>query len=345
MASSVDNKQDEVAFLELPAPSGWTKKFMLKKGGAPKKNEIIFTAPTGEEISTRKQLEQYLKSHPGGPAISKFDWGTGDTPRRSSRIIEKTKASPSPESHPTKKRSKKSFDGKKVKEAIPEEALEKEAETQKAEKDDKDNAAAETVDSVKDKMDEDTEYIEKDAIKGSEQVGTEVILEQVDEKVGTEVISEDVGKRIQDENIDPVHEEDGKSVQAAVEEAKADEDVEVTIDAEENKILAEAEKEIPKEPVVHEAPYATKLREKDEGFMQKTQVQEEQEQTPIEAEKELNSGGEIKQGVATEEKIVEGDDKSGNCGVATANQNDALNKPEGVGAENGSYVNTGEIKL
>lgn len=329
MASSVENKEEEVAFLELPAPSGWTKKFMLKKGGTPKKNEIIFTAPTGEEISTRKQLEQYLKSHPGGPPISKFDWGTGDTPRRSSRIIEKTKATPSPESHPTKKRSRKSFDGKNVGKV-------KEAGLEKAEKDEKDNAAAETADGVKEKMDEDTEYVEKDAVKGGE---------QVDEKVGTEVISEDVGKRVQDENKDQVHEEDGKSVEAAVEEAKPDEGVEVTIDAEENKILAEAEKEISEEPVVNEAPYATKLPEKDEEYTENTKVQEEQEQTPIEAEKEVNSGEQIKQGVATEEGVVEGDNKSGNCGVATAKQNDVINKSEGEVAENGSYVNAGEIKL
>ncbi|KAI8024766.1 Methyl-CpG-binding domain-containing protein 10 [Camellia lanceoleosa] len=54
---------------------------MPKKAGTPKNNEIIFTAPTGEEIINRKQLEQYLKSHPGNPAISEFDWGTSETPR------------------------------------------------------------------------------------------------------------------------------------------------------------------------------------------------------------------------------------------------------------------------
>ncbi|KAK1403525.1 methyl-CpG-binding domain-containing protein 11-like [Heracleum sosnowskyi] len=329
MASSVENKEEEVAFLELPAPSAWTKKYMLKKGGTPKKNEIIFTAPTGEEISTRKQLEQYLKSHPGGPAIAEFDWGTGDTPRRSSRISKKTKATLSPESHPTKKRSKKSFDGKnvgKVKEAIPEETLEIEAEIQNAEKDEKDNATAETADGVKEKMDEDTEYVEKDAMKG----------EQADENAGAKVISEDVGKRIQDENRDEVHEEDGKSVQAAVEEAKPDEGIEVTIDTEENKIFAEAEKETSKETVVDEAPFPTKLPERDEGYTQNTQVQEEPEPTPVEAEKEVNSGEQNKQGVATEEKIVEGDEESGNCGVATSKQDDVINKSEGEVAENGS---------
>ncbi|KAK4369961.1 hypothetical protein RND71_009436 [Anisodus tanguticus] len=48
--------------------------FLPKTGGTPKRNEIVFTAPTGEEITTRKGLQQYLKSHPGGPAITEFDW-------------------------------------------------------------------------------------------------------------------------------------------------------------------------------------------------------------------------------------------------------------------------------
>ncbi|XP_077211147.1 uncharacterized protein LOC143846569 isoform X2 [Tasmannia lanceolata] len=87
--------------------------FTPKKGGTPKKNEIAFIAPTGEEITNRRQLEQYLKSHPGGPAISEFDWGTGETPRRSARISEKAKAAPPPpESEPKKKRSKKSTGSK-----------------------------------------------------------------------------------------------------------------------------------------------------------------------------------------------------------------------------------------
>ncbi|XP_022751678.1 methyl-CpG-binding domain-containing protein 10-like [Durio zibethinus] len=106
-------KEDVVCF-ELPAPSGWKKKFMPKKGLTPKKNEIIFTAPTGEEISNRRQLEQYLKAHPGGPAVSEFDWGTGETPRRSARISEKVKAMPTPpESEPPKRRARKSSASKK----------------------------------------------------------------------------------------------------------------------------------------------------------------------------------------------------------------------------------------
>lgn len=120
---------------------------MPKKGGTPRKNEIIFTAPTGEEVTSKRQLEQYMKSHPGGPAISEFDWGTGETPRRSARISEKVKASPPPESEPLKKRSKKSSASKKdnkEKEATLEKTEEtKEIQMQDGEKIEKDDAKAE----------------------------------------------------------------------------------------------------------------------------------------------------------------------------------------------------------
>lgn len=74
--------------------------------------------------------------------MSDFDWGTGETPRRSARISEKTKASPSQESETPKKRSKKASDSKKEnkeKEAVSEGNEETEVtdmeEDQNAEKD------------------------------------------------------------------------------------------------------------------------------------------------------------------------------------------------------------------
>ncbi|MED6162912.1 hypothetical protein PIB30_074972 [Stylosanthes scabra] len=106
-------EQEEVLSVELPAPPAWNKLFFPKKVGTPRKSEIVFIAPTGEEISSRKQLEQYLKAHPGNPAISEFDWGTGETPRRSARISEKVKSSPPTDSEPAKKRSRKSSGSKK----------------------------------------------------------------------------------------------------------------------------------------------------------------------------------------------------------------------------------------
>ncbi|XP_038717669.1 methyl-CpG-binding domain-containing protein 11-like isoform X1 [Tripterygium wilfordii] len=116
--------KEEVISVELPAPAAWKKMYFPKKG-TPRKNEVMFIAPTGEEINNRKQLEQYLKSHLGNPSISEFDWGTGETPRRSARISEKVKATPTPEKEPPKKRGRKSVGSKKdykEAEATPEKA-------------------------------------------------------------------------------------------------------------------------------------------------------------------------------------------------------------------------------
>lgn len=122
--------------------------FFPKQGGTPRKNEIIFTSPAGEEIVSKRQLEQYLKAHPGGPAVSEFDWGTGETPRRSARIIEKVKTTPPPKSEPPKKRSRKSLGSKKDnedKEAAPEGAEgTKEVHTQDAERIKNDHADTKT---------------------------------------------------------------------------------------------------------------------------------------------------------------------------------------------------------
>lgn len=161
---------DEGFSLELPAPPGWTKKFMPKKGGTPKKNEIVFTSPTGQEITNRKQLEQYLKSHPGGPAISQFDWGTGETPRRSARISEKAKTTPPLEIEPPKKRSKKSSASKKddntEKEVGPEETeVVKEVDVQDGDKTEKGNAAKEIE---KDVVEENQDQKNKDKMHGLE---------------------------------------------------------------------------------------------------------------------------------------------------------------------------------
>ncbi|XP_073118887.1 uncharacterized protein [Henckelia pumila] len=116
MAEAYSGQKDDVVSVELPAPGSWKKLYLPKKGGTPKKNEILFIAPTGEEINSRKQLDQYLKLHPGNPAIAEFDWGTGETPRRSTRISEKVKATPpSKGSEPPTKRGRRSSLAKKDK--------------------------------------------------------------------------------------------------------------------------------------------------------------------------------------------------------------------------------------
>ncbi|OIT02284.1 PREDICTED: methyl-CpG-binding domain-containing protein 11-like [Nicotiana attenuata] len=100
MASNTE--MGEVLALELPAPSSWKKLVMPKKGGKVKKNEVVFVAPTGEEIRNRKQLVQYLKTHDGNPGVSEFDWSIKAMPptagveptkkrRRTSSATEKDK--------------------------------------------------------------------------------------------------------------------------------------------------------------------------------------------------------------------------------------------------------------
>ncbi|CAM8948385.1 unnamed protein product [Rhodiola kirilowii] len=134
---------EEIVSVQLPAPPAWKKLFLPKVGGTPKKSEILFIAPTGEEINNRKQLEQYLKSHPGNPPLSQFDWGNGETPRRSTRISEKVKTSPSPEIEPGKKRSRKSSGSKKSSKEVS--AAQEEAPQDKKEPEDLDKAEKEVL--------------------------------------------------------------------------------------------------------------------------------------------------------------------------------------------------------
>ncbi|XP_041991654.1 methyl-CpG-binding domain-containing protein 11-like [Salvia splendens] len=109
MASEEANHHNDVVPADLPAPSGWSKKFAPKKSGTPQRNEVVFVSPTGEEIKSKRQLEQYLKSHPGGPSTSEFDWSKGDTPRRSARLSEKSKeVTAAPTSQSPKKKQKRS---------------------------------------------------------------------------------------------------------------------------------------------------------------------------------------------------------------------------------------------
>ncbi|XP_035833254.1 methyl-CpG-binding domain-containing protein 10 isoform X2 [Helianthus annuus] len=242
MANSGVN--DEVVSLELPAPPGWKKMFLPKEPGTPKKNEIVFTAPTGEEITTRKQLEQYLKAHPGGPKASEFDWGTGETPRRSSRISEKVKTTPPPsETEPVKKRSRKSSSGKKGKKEKEEEAPEvitdidvemKEAE--KEEKDDgkDDNAPKETEGK------EETEKTEKDeAIVDGEVKPVEEVNEA--SEIPKVPLSE-----VNDEKIS-----DGQNNEGETREPEKTEKSETNADGEESKPVQEVSEvcEIPKIPL------------------------------------------------------------------------------------------------
>ncbi|XP_031092124.1 methyl-CpG-binding domain-containing protein 10-like [Ipomoea triloba] len=130
MASSkekvVQIQTDELVSVELPAPPSWKKLYMPTEGG-----RVVFVAPTGEEINNKRQLGQYLKSHPGNPAASEFDWGTGETPRRSSRISEKSKARPLTSEIETHKKRRRTSSGRKKDSKEAEEAEGKEEEKDK----------------------------------------------------------------------------------------------------------------------------------------------------------------------------------------------------------------------
>jgi len=45
------------------------------RGTPGKKKDVTFVAPDGEEIKTKRQLDKYLKAHPGTLTASDFEWG------------------------------------------------------------------------------------------------------------------------------------------------------------------------------------------------------------------------------------------------------------------------------
>jgi len=215
--------------------------FFPKKGGTPKKSEIVFTAPTGEEIHNQRQLQQYLKSHPGGPPASEFDWGTGETPRRSARISEKAKtAPPTPESEPPKKRTRKSSASKKdTKDAEPQETK---AEETHIEEEDAQKIEAEKTAGGAEK---DVQMKEAEKTKKEETVGGAEKDVQVPEGEKTENDGQDTG----------VEKEVTKEDHAEITETKEDSGKPVV----ENEEAADAEKREAKEtgknegqPQVHE---------------------------------------------------------------------------------------------
>nr|GEX54356.1 methyl-CpG-binding domain-containing protein 10-like [Tanacetum cinerariifolium] len=133
-----------------------------------------------EEITNRKELEQYLKANPGGPKLLEFDWGSGETPRRSSRISEKVKSTPpSSETEPEKKRVRKSPSSKKGKKENEEEAPEVitdiDVEMKEDEKNEKDEKSDEKISEEKNghKANGSTNQKETPVAKAEKDVSTE----------------------------------------------------------------------------------------------------------------------------------------------------------------------------
>ncbi|KAL0562001.1 hypothetical protein IC582_002449 [Cucumis melo] len=210
----LEGSKDEVSF-QLPAPPSWKKLFSPKKGGAPRKNDIVFIAPTGEEISNRKQLEQYLKSHPGDITLSDFDWSTGETPRRSTRISEKAKATP-PQEEPPKKRARKSPGSKKKEHNETEKSDgEKECKIKDAEMSEKDNAERENENSKDEEpnKEDETKRKELETAKGEEP-------KNEDEKTEKET------ETAKDEEPKKVDETKDREIEASKDEEANKEDIE-----------------------------------------------------------------------------------------------------------------------
>jgi hypothetical protein len=288
--------------------------FFLKQGGTPKKNEIVFTSPTGEEIVSKRQLEQYLKAHSGGPAVSEFDWGTGETPRRSARISEKVKTTPSPKSEPPKKRSRKSLGSKKDnedKEAAPEGAEEaKEVHTHDAERIKKDNADAEME---KEQNQDDNKAQDADT-------KTEAALPK-EGKVGQEV------------NIPNDAEESKKTAEAELEISKGTlvgkeaEVSEVTQDENEKSVGANVQEKTLEPQAEAEKEDGSQQQEKtDTGAGDERKYEVEGEGKEKDNTSALESEGEIK------DKSVTGNNDEHNAGV-----HENSNKVEGEVIENGSH--------
>ncbi|OMO57795.1 Methyl-CpG DNA binding protein [Corchorus olitorius] len=302
---------------------------MPKKGT--KKNEIIFIAPTGEEFNNRKQLEQYLKAHPGGPAISEFDWGTGETPRRSARISEKVKATPTPESEPPKKRGRKSSASKKDN---------KESET-----------APEGAEETKDVHMEEAEKSGKDDVEGET------------EKVA---LKEDENEKENENEKDKTQDADGKT-EPISQEVKHGEDANISTNIEEGKEAAEAVSEKLKAPQDGVEADASRVDQKEKEGLEGAASEGKVEQPVAEAEKGLGSGEHDKPDAGiTEEtkKEVEGQEKenydksttesegtikgkeSANCneGQNTSGVNETNKKTEEAVQNGSNGSNTGEVK-
>lgn len=224
--------------------------FFPKQGKSPKKQEVIFTTPTGEEINNKRKLEQYLKAHPGGPASAEFDWGTGETPRRSARISEKAKATPPMESeHPKRKRTSVSRKDLKETEAEPE-----------------------VLEEMKEVNDQDAG---KDESIADAEVKNDDKMENQDEKE-TEV---------KDENQD---EEKTKDEAAVAEAAKSDNQLNADNNAEEHKITAESDQEKLERNLNEKEPDSSKLNlnENLEGAKHEEKI----EQPQIEEKNDSNLG-------------------------------------------------------
>ncbi|KAL5758270.1 hypothetical protein ACOSP7_020881 [Xanthoceras sorbifolium] len=283
--------KEEVISVELPAPPAWKKMYLPKKLGTPRKSEIMFIAPTGEEINNRKQLEQYLKSHPGNPAISEFDWGTGETPRRSARISEKVKATPTPEKEPPKKKGRRSSSGSK--------------------KDNKETEAASAKpEDEKEIQMKDAEVTDKGNAKGD--VPNE---SHVEENKTQELADETKNKDANMEETGPEEVQKDTEIQNAAEETKNDNEEKDAAGAKENENSTEVqEQEVSKAAV----EVGQNEKGKVEDSVEKVQENgsgEKKEDNPETVTKEANGAAPPSEGEIKEKQDVPANDEKLNVQV------------------------------
>lgn len=329
---------------------------MPKQGGARKKNEIIFTAPTGEEISNKKQLAQYLKSHPDGPGISEFNWGTVETPRRSARITEKAKAPPSPESNPPEKRSRKSSTAEKdekEEEVALEDNLVKEVQMEEAEKTGKVVVGEQNEDEVQDiEKAGNTSHEDKNDDTTAKDVEKDILdkAQDTDNKMGNTTTEEanlsgdikqpdDAGcgkKTGADIKEVPDTTEISKIDEVQMQEAQLQEAVEKTL----IEPLQAAEK-TPNEAQFQAAAEKAPIEEQFQASMEKTPIEAQFQaavgKTPVEAHTEAGTGEQVNQDTSTKVNIEHID-----SGSIASGQNDVMSKgDEGQVAGNGSNGKAG----
>ncbi|KAF8395480.1 hypothetical protein HHK36_019426 [Tetracentron sinense] len=131
--------REEVVSVELPAPEGWKKKDLAGAGSAVDLSQLIDKTPTTKGLLSCASLELpldlisinmqdgvrslvtttiFTPKKGGTPKRNEivFISPTGDTPRRSARISEKSKATETPEREPPMKKERKSSSKKGAKE-------------------------------------------------------------------------------------------------------------------------------------------------------------------------------------------------------------------------------------
>ncbi|KAJ6747295.1 METHYL-CPG-BINDING DOMAIN-CONTAINING PROTEIN 11-LIKE [Salix koriyanagi] len=194
-----------------------------RKVGPLRKVRLFSLHQLGKKSRAKDSWNSTSKHTLVGTAVSEFDWGSGETPRRSARISEKAKVTPVKESGPPKKRIKKSSASKESEDT--ETTLEGTEEAKEvAEKTEKGNMEVEVEKDVTETTLEGTEEAKEIAEK-TEESNMEVEVEK------------DVEKENEDENNGPGTETQTEA--ACTEEAGAGKEIKISAETEEGKAESE----------------------------------------------------------------------------------------------------------